>query len=223
MNGIFSYNSKFFQTVLRASNMVLLNVLYLACCAPIITIGPAQAGMLNAMRVFQDPDDDSSYFKAFFRGFRNGFGVIALINSVCLCLICAMLALLISIIYMDAIFENAPIALTFFLLVVILVFQFMAVAFHSRFQCSTWQIIRNTCYMILMHPIRAVLLAGLIWMPLLIAVLDPYIFLKVTPVWMFIYYSLGFYCCAKLIRVPFAEIEEKLCQSTYAENKIEGD
>lgn len=204
--------------------MVLLNALYLVCCAPILTIGPAQAGMLNAMRVLQDPDDDGSLFRAFFRGFTSGFGVICVITSVCLCLIAMSFVLLIEILYLDAIFGNAPTALTVIALAVIAVFQTMAVAFHSRFQCSAWQIIRNSCYLILMHPIRAVSMALLIWAPALIALLDPYNFLKITPVWMFIYYSLAFYCCAKWIKIPFAQIEEQFCRHTKPEKtETEGE
>ncbi len=206
---LFSYESKFYQFLLRMSHYIYLNILFLLCCVPIVTIGAAQAGMMNAARVLQDPEDESSCYKAFFRGFSNGFGKITAIWCVLLVLIAAMLYILFAVIYFDAIWENAPVIPTVIGLAVGMLMQAMTAAFHSRFDCSVWQILRNSWYMILMHPIRALVMAVVAWGPVIVALLDLYLFLQVTPLWMFIYFGVAYQVCAKLMKGPFQEIENQ--------------
>ncbi len=205
----FNYESKFYQFLLKASNIVLLNVLYLLCCLPVITIGAAQAGMMNATRIQQDPEDDTSWVAAFFRGFTNGFGRITLIWCILMVVIAAMIYLLFSVIYLNAIFKDGPVISAILGLAVVLLVQSMATAFHSRFDCSVWQVLRSSVYMILMHPIRAVLMAAVIWGPVIVLLLDLYLFLQMTPLWMFFYFGIAWQFAAKLMYTPFRQVEEQ--------------
>ena len=79
----------FFEIYLRKfTKIVLLNLLYVAFCIPIITIGPATAGMTYCMRNFarEDHADISDFFDQFKKNFWSsilvwfshviGFGVI---------------------------------------------------------------------------------------------------------------------------------------------------
>ncbi len=205
----FSVESPVYQFLLKFSYWVFLNVLFLVCSLPIITIGAAQAGLMNAVRVLQDPEDDSSCYKAFFRGFSQGIGKITLVSSACLVLIITMLYVLFSTIYYDAIWKNAPVIPAILGLAIGILMQSMTSAFHSRFDCSIWQIIRSSWYMILMHPIRAVGMAVIVWLPIIVALLDLYLFLRVTPLWMFIYFTLAYQVCVKIMKAPFREIEDQ--------------
>lgn len=206
----FSYESRFFQIMVLISKWMLLNFIYLICCIPLITIGAAGAGMMNAARVIQDPDDDSSCVQAYFRGFTSGFWKITAIWSVLLIFIGAMLYILFAVIYFDAILHDAPVISAAVILAVCLLYQTMAIAFHSRFDCSIRQILRNTGFMILMHPIRALGMTLLLWTPVILALLDLNLFFRCTPVWMFVYYGAAYQGCAKLIKKPFMEVENHL-------------
>ncbi len=219
---MFSYESPLFQFLLKLSNWVFLNILFWICCLPIITIGAAQAGLMNAVRVLQDPKDDSSCYKAFFRGFFQGFGKITLVWCICLLLIGTMLYVLFSTIYFDAIWKNAPVVPAILGLTVGVLMQSMTSAFHSRFECNIWQIVRSSWYMILMHPLRAIGMAAVIWLPIIVALLDMYLFLKVTPLWMFVYYTLAYQVSVKIMNRPFLEIENQFVpqQELEQENEI---
>ena len=70
MNGLFSYDSKLMQVLGFIADLFLCNVLYMLCCIPIVTIGPAQAGLHNAMRTLGDTEDDRSAVKQFFKGLK---------------------------------------------------------------------------------------------------------------------------------------------------------
>jgi len=78
MKNIFSYDSKLVTSLSFIADLFILNLLYLVCCLPLFTIGAAQAGLHNAVRILQDPLDGRSTVKAFFRGFKEGFGRITL-------------------------------------------------------------------------------------------------------------------------------------------------
>ncbi len=206
---IFDIESKFYQFLIKISHIILLNLLYLLCCLPVITIGAAQAGMMNAARILQDPEDDTSCFSAFFRGFTSGFGRITVIWCVLMAVIAGMLYILFSVIYLDAIFKNGPVISAALGLTAALLLQSMSAAFHSRFDSSLWQVLRSSVFMILMHPVRAILLTLVLWAPIIVALLNLYLFFKLTPLWLFFYFGIAWQFAAKLVYTPFRQVEEQ--------------
>lgn len=207
MKNLFSMDSKFYQMLVRLSEVIILNVLYTACCVPVVTIGAAQAGMMNAVRTLQDKEDDSSCYRAFFRGFASGFGKITIVWVMSIVVMALLTYSTVAIVYYDGMLGNAPVIMSVIALALFMVFQSMTVTFHSRFDCSVWQIIRSSLFMILMHPIRAVCVAVAIWGPVILMLLDTNLFLTITPVFMFIYYTVAFQFAAVMMKAPFAEIE----------------
>jgi uncharacterized membrane protein YesL len=60
------------QIAMKASDLVILNVLTLLCCIPIITIGPAFAAMhYTLLKLYRD--EEGGIFKTFFHGFAANF------------------------------------------------------------------------------------------------------------------------------------------------------
>jgi hypothetical protein len=79
MRDLFSCDSKFMQILHTISDHILLNLLFIICCIPVVTIGAAQAGLYSGIRVLRDEEDDSSCFRAFWKGFGIGFGKITFV------------------------------------------------------------------------------------------------------------------------------------------------
>ena len=79
MKNLFSYDNKVMQVLMTIGDLVILNILFLLCSIPIVTMGAAQAGLYTAVRVITDKEDDSSPAAGFFRGFKTGFFKITLI------------------------------------------------------------------------------------------------------------------------------------------------
>ena len=200
-------DSKVFQILTQLSEVIYLNLLYLLCCLPVITIGAAQSGMMNAVRVLQDPNNDSSCYRAFFRGFKSGFGKITAVWTIGCLFITLLVCCTLTILYYDGMLGNAPVIMSLIALFFVMAFQCMTVAFHSKFDCSVWQIIRNSIFMILMHPIRAVGITLAIWGPVIVFLLDLKMFLTITPVFIFIYYTVAFQFAAGTMKTPFDVIE----------------
>lgn len=201
MNGVFSYDSKPMQMLMRLGDLIILNLVYLLCCLPVFTIGAAQAGLYTAAKVMSDKEDDSSPTKAFFRGFRTGFGNVTLAWL----LVSAALAVVIYF-AVSAAMLGAPIWLVIIAVVVTAIFQTLVPAFHARFVCTPWQLIRNTWFMLFAHPLRSIGATILVWFPVAFFLLDMYHFMAIAPVWVAVYYSGAFSFAYALLKKPFTTL-----------------
>ena len=76
-------------------------------------------------------------------------------------------------------------------------------AFHSRFDCTAIQLIRNSWFLIVAHPLRSIGNAVLIWLPLVVFFRFGTTFIFATPVWATLYYSTAFLFGELFLRKPF--------------------
>ena len=68
----FSYDSKFGQLFLKLAYGCCLNILWLVCCLPIVTIGASTTALYYTS--FKIAKDEGSYITTmFFRSFRQNF------------------------------------------------------------------------------------------------------------------------------------------------------
>ena len=79
-------DNKFFRFWRKVGNVLLINILWLICCIPVITVGASCAAMYRA--IFDLREGKENCVKNFFRGFRNCFKLatkVWLTLIVCLC------------------------------------------------------------------------------------------------------------------------------------------
>lgn len=70
---LFSWNSPLSQTIGRAADYVIINILFVICCIPVVTIGAAwTARYAVAMKLYrrEEPPVAQSFFKAFASNFK---------------------------------------------------------------------------------------------------------------------------------------------------------
>lgn len=218
MRGFFDYDNKFMQMLSKATDMIILNLLFLLCCIPIFTIGAAQAALYTALRVMMDPEDDTSLIAAFFRGFKNGFGTITVAF-----VIMTVLTLLAGFCTFSVIFsqgENVSIIAVLGLVGVLLcaVLQSLIPVFHSRFRCTLWQLFRNSWLVFLANPLRGLLICILSWSHVVIFLVNMRVFMMMMPVFLILYFSVAHWLCRKLINKPFATLEKLHTQPQEAED-----
>lgn len=207
MKNLFSLDSPIMQLLSKLMDMILLNLLFLLCCLPVVTIGAAQAGLMTAVRAMQAPDDDSSWLHAFFRGFRGGFGKITLLWTAGIVGLFLLAQLLFASISIDGTLDSFAVFCAGFGLLLLAMLLTMAVAFHSRFDCSIWQIVRSSWFLTFLHLPRAIAATVLIWAPPLLAAWNLTVFVKMLPLWALIYYAAAFMLCFRLIKPLFNELE----------------
>ena len=203
MNSVFSYESAPMQLLMRLGDLIMLNILYLVCCIPVVTIGAAQAGLYTACRVMQDKNDDTSVLTAFFRGFRTGFGTVTVAWGIVTLVLAVVIWLAVA-----SIGAGGSVWLSILAMLVCAIFQSLVPAFHSRFVCTPWQLIRNTWFMLFAHPLRSLLITVVIWVPVVVFAVDTYIFMACAPIWLALYFSGAFSLCTAFLRKPFKVLVE---------------
>ena len=217
MRGLFNYESPFMQSIMKVGDIVILNCLFLLFSMPLFTIGAAQAGLYTGFRVMLDPDDDSSCTAAFIRGFKSGFSVI---TPIWLLLTVAVGAVAYSCIMSYVIEKSGGFASTIIVaagLIIVVTLQTLAPVFHARFSCSRKQLFKNTFYLMFAHPLRAVLIALLMWMPIILFLVDITLFARLTILILAVWYGVAGLFSVVLMRKPFAILEEHY-HNTHDEN-----
>lgn len=204
-----SYESKLMQALLVITDYIILNTLFVLCCIPVFTIGAAQAGLYSGVRVAMDPENDTSCVKAFFRGFKTGFGQITLVWCGLLVLIVLLgmnLATVIAYSFGDS---AAPVILSILGIVLCAMFQSVLPAFHSKFSSpSVVQLIRNIWFVTIGHPLRSIAVMLLTWLPVVVAIIDMYLFIRLGIIWLVGYYSLAALFSVFVTRKTYQKLEE---------------
>ena len=207
MNSIFSYESKPMQILMFIGDLMFLNILFLICCIPVFTIGAAQAGLHTAVKVLLDPEDDSSVYAAFFRGFTSGFGAVTLAWG-----LLTLLLVLVSILGGTAIRLSSPAWIIVLALAIVALFQSMVPVIHARLGCKWWQLIRNAWFFIFAHPIRCTGTMLMVWIPAIAfadamigfwEIADLYSLFMATPVFGTLYFSTAFCFAHGFLKKPF--------------------
>lgn len=201
---LFHYDSKLMQILMFIGDLMILNVLYVLCCLPIVTIGAAQAGLYSGVRVLNDPEDDSSAAGAFFKGFKNGFlkvtvawGLMAVLSAVMV----VVWWLCVNIEHADL--GMAPTWMAVVGICIAAVFQSLVTVFHSRFDCKPLQLIRNAWFLLVAHPLRSLALSILIWLPFVLFLVRTYFFMTTAPLWLMLYYAVAALFGDLMMRKPF--------------------
>lgn len=208
MGGLFSYESKPMQILMFLGDIIILNVMYLIFCIPVVTTGAAQAGMFSACKVLLDKEDDSSPYAAFWRGFTGGFGTVTLAWGVT-----TLVLLLVGYGAITAILLGAPAWTVAIAFAVCAIFQTLIPAFHSRFGCTWWQLIRNSWFLLFAHPLRSIATAALIWGPgvyLAICLYNGsiYDFMSMAIIWGTLYFGTAFCFATSFLKKPFKVLTE---------------
>ncbi len=200
---LFSYESKLMQTLMPVGDLIILNIMYIVFCLPIFTIGAAQAGLYSGVKVLLDKEDDSSCAAAFFKGFRTGFGKITLSWVIFLILLVPLLWGLIMVLVYQYAGAHAPVWMSVTAVCICAVFQTLLPIFHARFDCTSWQLVRNSWFLVIAHPLRSIAVTVLIWLPLVVLLSNLYLFMLMTPIWLCGYYSIAHMLSFIIMKKPF--------------------
>ena len=204
---LFHYDSKLMQILMFLGDLMILNIVYIICCLPIFTIGAAQAGLYTAVRVLNNPEDDSAPLAAFFKGFRTGFGKVT-VGWGLLALLCVIMGftwvMCLRIQYADLGMAPTWMAIVGFCIAAL--FQPLATMFHSRFDCTALQLIRNSWFLLVAHPLRSIAVGVMFWLPVILIVLelmDLFMLAATALVWLMLYYAIVALFSDLLMRKPF--------------------
>lgn len=206
MKGLFNIDSPFMQVASFITDMLLLNILFLICCLPIVTIGAAQSGLYYAVRTLRDPEDGRSCYKLFFKGFASGFWKVTLVWCVFL-VFDVILAYTMLMSYKNAelgifVHWGVPAAGLLFSLIL----HSLVTIFHSQFNCGPVQLFRNSFVLFVTNPFHSMVVAILTWAPAVLALLRINTFLDLLPLFLLVYYTIALLFGSTIMKKPFARL-----------------
>ena len=215
---IFSYESKFSQTLMFVADLCILNLLFVLCCLPIFTIGAAQAALYSGVRTLVDPEDDESPAKVFFRAFRTGFKSVTAAWGLFFLAEIAMGVVFYFVVAYGQTVSGAPVWMCLAALAVMILLQSQIPLFHSRFTCTAGQLLRNSFMLVFAHPLRSILVTVLIWAPVAaFLAMHTLFFAMISLTLLILYYALAFMLCFYIMKKPFTTLIDHY-NATHDEN-----
>lgn len=208
MNDLFSSDSKLYTIIAYASDLIALNLIFLLCCIPIFTIGSSQSALYRALRVLQNNEDDRSCVKIYFQSFCSDFWKINVVEFLYLCL---SGCLFFGTFYLRSISNKAHIMWLFSsgCFFFALSCSSLLPIFHSSYDCTTFQLIKNSILLFFCYPLRAILICIITWFPVLFFCFNPELFASIVSYFFLFYFSVGLIFNQMLIRKPFQLISSK--------------
>ena len=190
----------------RVADLVILNVLWLLCCLPVVTIGASTTAMYHVVRHLQK-ESISSVTRDFFRSFKSDFRqatpvyLLLLIPAAAVVMNAWILSAQSSDVvpvYVRAIWMVSALMLTF---VVSFVYPVMA-----YFDDTVWKTLRTAAVLAVAKLPRTVLISAINLLPIIMLFVSLPFFLRSSIFWLLIGGSLTAYLNMLILRPVFKKI-----------------
>ena len=205
MRNFLDVDSPLMRGLANIADLVLLNLLWLVCCVPVVTIGPSTAALYTvAGRMARG--DWPPVWKYFFRAFRENFKK-AFLLSLCL-LIPAGLLVTYLLLAMSGGLAGRPLLNGLCWVGVALIAFVCSYAWPllARYENSLPQTLKNAVILPLANPFLAILVSLLNLLPLLLLLWKERIFWTIWLFWILIGCSLTAYVNTKLLSRFFEKL-----------------
>ena len=211
MKDLLNPEGVFFQFLSRVGDMIILNVLFLLCCIPVVTIGAASAA-LNKVTMDMIYDQEGGMVKGFFQAFKENFKqativwVVELI--VLVSLVCDVMLVL----------SFFPGSRAMYILLGVLAFLVLCICSHMiplliRYRNSLRQHLGNAMVLAIIRLPRTVAMVIMSALPLIICVLSVLqgstVFWDTLIFWLVIGFSFIAYVNMNLYKGIYTKLEAK--------------
>lgn len=201
MFSMFSPDSKIMQAISRITDLVLLNILFLLSCLPVFTIGAAITAMHTlCFRMLRQEESNiiKPYFRAFKENFRSATGIYAILA----------LILIPDYLYFNRFFHVEGLAhygMYFFIFIAAVTVLAAGFAFPwvSQFRNSVPQTLRNALHLSIGNLPLAIAVAAINLLPAVLWIANYDLFLKVSFLWLALYFAAAAYMNAALLYPVF--------------------
>ena len=198
MGKLFSPDSPVIKFLWKAADLIALNLIWLICCIPIVTIGPSTAAMYCVARDIAKgewPGILKTYFRAFKQNFKQSL-LVFLILLVPICLIAVYLFLAAS----GALDHAAWMKMLCYLGVAIIGFIWTYVfPLMAYFDNTLGNTLKNAVLLPLANPFLAVLCTALNLLPVILLLTSVDVFARAGFIWLVIGGSLTAVINSKLL------------------------
>ena len=189
-----------FVLIERAAHLIFLNLIFVLCCLPVITIGSALTALYAASRAAAKSEP---CYRLFFQAFTASFKRATLAWLVLVPVLLFGAFTLFASRYMMVPMDVTGTVLSSVLLLAALALGSMLSMYYSCFEGSLWELFKSAFILIFTHPIQTVLLTLLLWAPLVVFFISPLLFAKLFSLWLFASFSFGAVAGLLLMSKPF--------------------
>lgn len=181
-----------------------LNLLFLLCSLPVLTMGASLTALYAGLRAMVKKE---ACFRAFLRTFRVSFVRATLVWIILLPLNGLLLFNTVSIFYYYQPSALPALILSLLFSLLLLGITNTVFLFYSRFEAPLIQLLRHGGVLYLSYPLRCTLIAFLTWAPLSMFFFPAAaaVFLPLLPVFLFFYFSVVSTAAIWLLNHPFAK------------------
>ena len=192
------------EAVSKLSNVVLVNLAFLITCFPVFTYGAAKTALYACS--FRWASNDDAGIKDFIKAFKMNF--VSGIKAGLVFLLCTV------IIAADFIFsfsDKGNSVLKIISVVIILNYvPYVEQVFmcNSRFFCSTTELFSNGVLIVLGNYVKSILVGIIQAIPWIVFLINPFVFWKISAVWILIYFALSAWISALIMKKTYKQIAE---------------
>lgn len=193
------YDSPFAQWICRMLDLMVLNLLTVACCLPVFTIGAAVSAM-HGCTMRMKRGEEGHITADFFRGFFSHFGQSVALTAVCL----GSGGLLLLCIYIFHHVDFGALDGLRYILYIALLVHFVLFTYvfpiFARFDNTVLHTLKNAYVLAVSYPVNSVVVTLTNGLPWIMLILWPVLFQIVCPIWLVIGFALqswwtsGFFC-----------------------------
>lgn len=196
MKGLFRWDSPFSQKLALVGNLIMLNILWIVCSLPIITMGAATTALYYTVFQYQTNGEDA-VFRPFFRGFAQNFKQATLLW---LPLLAVMVLMLFNIWYL-IIYGGSTLLwiAVVFVTVLVMLMQSQMLPMLARFEMKNMAIVKSSAALTLMHFLSCLLMTALNAIPIVAFLGFTQVFMQWLPLWVGIWFSLIAYINARTL------------------------
>ena len=196
--------SKAFHALNFLADLVLLNLLTVACSIPVITAGASITALYYTMQKMRN--GEAHLYKAFFQSFKDNFKqatilwLILLVVGVMICT-CALMYY-----QMDMPVLLACTLLGLFIWGVVTSWVFPLL---SRFYSTTFGALKNAVLFGTSYFLLSVCMTLVNLIPLVVFLFFPNFFIYLTPLWLLLWFSFAAYCNTGLLKAPYSTVTDR--------------
>ncbi len=203
MNRIFSLDSPVFQFLTRVCDLFCLNILWLICCIPIVTIG-ASTTALYRVTLDMAAESESTIIRRFFAAFRDNFKTATKIWLILLLLTAVMILNVWLFFFGPVQYSIAVLLIWLAPLAVLAATASYVFPYAAMFEDKTWVTIKNSALLALGNFSRTILILLIKAAPFAVLWISPTLFFKTSIGWILIGFSAVAYVVSKLMLISFA-------------------
>ena len=208
MRNLFNYENPFIQFLVRVGDLIILNVLFILCSAPVVTLG---ASLTALHRVTQNMlfEQEEPLLKAFFRAFRQNFKQSTLVWLVELVVIVSLVC---DVLLVMAYF-NGGLAKAMYILVAVLAILVAGVYAYlmpliARYENGMRQQVNNAVVLAIIKLPKTLLLVFLNLLPVILVLISVPVFVQTLIFWVVIGFAFVSFIESSILKPVFQQLEK---------------